>query len=311
MHELVHAFTVVALRYDRNLYEDIKTQMNYLQDSIGKARLSRELGSYEAAYAFENPYEFIAEFFSNPRLQKLAKGVKAPEEVESKSQNVFVRIINFIADKLRSLLKKKGGSYYEDLKEKLYSVVDRQLELQEAGKMIFKTPEEFAKAQRRAKGSAVNGVASATVIPTVEQEFHYRMAPMPFDDEVLVPSPGLFKGPGKFLTLSQLFDVSDEYSSLAGARHFATSKNLYEYNSGGKSSLYGVRDEASGAFVVVLAHPAGESDYSALVRTVAESSSPMVIGSASEDVFYYTALGLHPVHGSVHPWERWESRARC
>ena len=298
MHELVHAFTVVALRYDRNLYEDIKTQMNYLQDSIGKARLSRELGSYEAAYAFENPYEFIAEFFSNPRLQKLAKGVKAPEEVESKSQNVFVRIINFIADKLRSLLKKKGGSYYEDLKEKLYSVVDRQLELQEAGKMIFKTPEEFAKAQRRAKGSVVNGVASATVIPTVEQEFHYRMAPMPFDDEVLVPSPGLFKGPGKFLTLSQLFDVSDEYSSLAGARHFATSKNLYEYNSGGKSSLYGVRDEASGAFVVVRAHPAGESDYSALVRTVAESSSPMVIGSAPEDVFYYTALGLHPVHGS-------------
>jgi len=300
MHEIVHAFTVVALRYDRNLYEDIKSEMNYLQDSIGNKRLSRVLGAYESAYAFENPFEFIAEFFSNPKLQKLAKEVKTPEEIDNKKPSVFARIVSFIANKLKSLFKKKTGSYYTDLKDKLMSVVDRQVELQETGKVTFKTGEEFEKAKRIASGASVDGVAMSTKIPTVEENYNYAYDWTLFNDGNLVPTKGRFTGPGKYLSLSQLVAANDRYSSLIGMRRFVNSNNLYEYNSGTESSLFGVRDENSGVFVVVRALPAGGSDYSALIRTASESEVPMIIGSTSDNVDFYKAFGFHPVHsGSV------------
>lgn len=298
MHELVHAFTVVALRYDNGLYEDIKTQMNFLQDSIGKSRLSRELGSYAAAYAFENPYEFIAEFFSNPKLQQLAKEASLPETAGEKKTSVFAKIINFIVDKFRSLFGKKTDSFYNDLKNKLYSVVDRQVELQETGKALFKTSEEFNKAKSIASGAAVDGVLSSTKIPTIEEDYNYRYDWTLFGDGNLVPSAENFRGPGKFLSVAQLVDANDTYSSLAGMNRFVNSKNLYEYNSGTESSLFGVRDENSGSFVVVRAVPVGSSDYSALIRTAAESSMPMIIGSTPDNVAFYTAFGFHQVHGS-------------
>ena len=294
MHELVHAFTSVALKYDSELRDNVQTAMDFLQDSVGRKRLVEALGT-NGMYAFENPYEFVAEFFSNPKLQELAKSVEMPKtQEEEKPSNIFARIVNYIARAIRSLLKKDTGSFYEQLSGTLYNIVDRQVQLQEEGKMVFKTKDEFDKAKSLASGAKIEGVAFASKIPTVEENFDYRYTRMPDGfDEVLVPSPGLFNGPGKYLTLSQLVNANDYYSSYGGMSRFINSKNLYEFNSNTQSSVLGVRDERSGAFVVVRALLAG--DYDALIRTAAESRVPFVIGSTMQDVFFYTQLGFHPV----------------
>ena len=294
MHELVHAFTSVALKYDSELREDVQTAMDFLQDSVGRKRLMESLG-VSGMYAFENPYEFVAEFFSNPKLQELAKSVEMPKaQEEEKPSSLFARIVNYIARAIRSLFKKDTGSFYEHLEGTLYNIVDRQVQLQEEGKIIFKTKEEFNRAKSLASGAAVEGVAFASKIPTVEENYDYRYAKMPDGfDEVLVPSPGLFVGPGKYLTVSQLVNANDYYSSYEGMKMFINSKNLYEFNSNTQSSVFGVRDERSGAFVVVRALPAG--DYDALIRTAAESRVPFVIQSSLKDVFFYTSFGFHPV----------------
>ena len=165
-------------------------------------------------------------------------------------------------------------------------------------KMIFKSKDDFEMAKNLAAGASVDGVFESTKIPTVEQDFNYRYAPMPFGDDVLVPSPGIFMGPGKFLTLSQLVDANDQYSSLTGMKRFVNSKNLYRFNSGTDSSLFGVRDDYSGAFVVVRANIANGDDYVALLRTAAESNVPIVIAAPMNYVFHYTSFGFHPVHSS-------------
>lgn len=299
MHELVHAFTVVALRRDNELYENIKSQMNFMQDSIGRARLTRELGGYAAVYAFENPYEFIAEFFSNPKLQALAKEVSLPKAENEDKQSLFARIINYIADKLRSLFRRNDDTFYKRLSDTLYSVVDRQIQLQEEGKMMFKTKEEFDKAKKIASGASVNGVVSSPKIPTVEEEYNYMVDWTLFNDGNLVPSSAVFNGPGKYLSISQLVAANDEFSSLSGMQRFVTSRNLYEYNSGTESSLFGVRDDDSGVFIVVRSLPAGSTDYSALIRTASESEVPMIIGSTQDNVAFYEAFGFHPVNNTA------------
>ena len=295
MHELVHAFTVVALKYDHELYGNVKDLMEYFKDNIR----GNKLGS-DVSYAFKNPYEFIAEFFSNPKLQELAKKVSAPKEKENeKPVSIFAKIVNFIADAFRSLFRKeKHDNFYEKLRETLYSVVDRQIELQESGKMVFKTGEDFEASKNLASGAAVTGVAFATKIPTVEQDYDYRFEENLFGDSELVQSPGQFNGPGKYLTLSQLVAANDEYSSLAGMKRFVNSKSLYEYNSGGESSIFGVHDEHSGVFVVVRALPAGSADYASLVKTASESEVPMIIGSTPDNVAFYESFGFHRVHDS-------------
>ena len=303
MHELVHAFTVVALRYDKNLYEDIKSQMNYLQDSIGAARLARELGGYEAAYAFENPYEFIAEFFSNPKLQKLAKEVKSPEEIESGKTSIFARIINFIAEKLKSLFRKKGGSYYDDLKEKLYSVVDRQVELQETGKVVFKTQEEFKKSQRLAKGAKVDGVVFSSKIATVEDDMDFKFVEamddgfsgvrelLSFGDTSSDTNPGPV-----MLALSQLLNPEDEFNSTRGWNRLLENGSVYIYSNGSSSSLIGVKD--GDIFISVRALPiTSDGSFASLVKSVRNNSVPVIIGVNDSDVDFYTGLGMRVVGG--------------
>ena len=81
-------------------------------------------------------------------------------------------------------------------------------------------------------------------------------------------------------------------------KKFVTSKNLYEYKTNGDSSLLGVKDEESGAFVVVRALPAGGDDYANLLQEASKSEVPIIIGCPTEYVFHYTAFGFHPVHSS-------------
>ena len=285
---------LATINNDNELRESIKTQMNYLRDAVGLSKITRRLGDASVAYAFESPEEFIAEFFSNPKLQELAKSVQAPVTETEKKGNVFQRIVNYIANAMRSLLKRGDKSFYDKLNDTLYSVVDRQVQLQEIGKMVFKSKAEFDQAKSLAAGAAVDGVAMASKIPTVEQTFDYRYEEMPFEDEVLVPSSKLVIGPGKFLTIPQLVLVNDYFSSLRGMKRFVNSQNLYWYNSATDSSLFGVRDNYSEAFVIVRAYPA--NDYFALIKTVSESEMPIIIGSTEQDIHYYSRAGLHPVN---------------
>lgn len=304
MHEIVHAFTSVALKYDSNLRGNIQTEMDYIRDIVGDRKLMSALGA-GGMYAFENPYEFIAEFFSNPKLQEIVNGIKEPIETAEESTNIFVKIINFIAGALRHLFNSGKDSRFETLKKTLYSVVDRQVELHEAGEAVFKTKAEFDKSTRLASASSVQGVALAAKIPTVEENLDFRYVD-PIDGDRSAGVVELKKYSAdrtgqniQMNLLYQLLNPEDSYSSYSGMNRLLNSENVYEYSCGTSSSFIGVK--SGDVFVVVRSVPVVDSEgsYDTLVMNASSSRMPIILGVNESDVSYYKKLGMRKVHESA------------
>lgn len=301
MHELVHAFTSVALKYDNELREDVQTLMDYFQDKVGNARLTNLLG-IDGMYAFSSPYEFVAEFFSNPKLQEIAKTIEVPQIQEDKKTNIFSRFIHFISEAIKRLVNRGGNkTLYDKLNDTLYSVVDRQVELNESGKMVFKTKQEFNNARNLADGAKVDGVAFASKIPTVEENLDYRYV-TPYDEDRSTGVSELHSYPAeasapnmRLLGLLQMLNKNDEYASFNGMKRLLGADSVYEFNNGTGSSLIGVK--VGEVFITVRAVP--DSSYDRLVMRASNSKMPIVIGVSEGDVSYYEKLGMHPVHDSA------------
>lgn len=295
MHEIVHAYTVVALKYDSALRDKVQTQMDYMRDSLGDNKLRLALGA-NGMIAFRSPQEFIAEFFSNPSLQALAKKVEMPQTNEEKSGNVFVRFIKSLIESIKSYLthKKKDDTFYDNLYSLLSSVVDRQAELHEMGRRVFKSEADYAKAKSLASGAKVDGVAMSTKIPTVEEDYDYRYAMPIYGDR----SEGVIElhrmsdaSDITMVSLAQLLDEKDQFSSNSGMNRLIQSGNVYEYNNGTMSSVIGVK--SGDIFIAVRALPVtSDESYSSLLRSLANSKMPVVISVSPEDVDYYTKQGM-------------------
>ena len=301
MHELVHAFTAVALRNDAELRDNIKTAMDYLRDSVGHTKLSNTLGA-NGMYAFRDVYEFASEFFSNPKLQELAKSIQMPETNNEKKESVFHRIINWIASLFRR--GNKANTMYDKLNELLYSVVDRQVELQKSGKMIFKTQQEFNSAKSLASGARVDGVAFAMKIQNVDGDMTGRYV-LPMDEDRSSGISELRSYPIDTvrpdiatLQLLQMFMPNDRYSSYEGARKLLSSDNVYEFSNGNGSSLIGVKDGE--VFVTIRSLPVlGNNSYDSLIAAASDSKMPIIIAASPNEAEYYFNHGMHAVHGGI------------
>lgn len=299
MHELAHAFTSVALRYDSTLRDDVRTVMDYMRDTVGNNNLINALGT-NGMYAFDNEYEFIAEFFSNPKLQELAKNTEIPVNDE-RSSNIFQRIIDFISRAIRSLIGRRSNTLYDKLDDTLRSIIDRQVELNEAGKIVFKTADDFAKSSSLSKGAAITDIAFAMRIPTIEQIGQHKIGLMDIYDRSENVRNLRKTNAGDTVVdaviKSQLLNRDDNYSTYSGQKRLVSSDDVYEYNCGTSSSLFGVK--VGDIFVTVKSVPiVSDRSYDTLIRSVSNSEMPVIIGSSKEDVDYYKRLGMIELDGT-------------
>ena len=299
MHELVHAFTAAALRYDNNLRTEVRTLMQYFQDTVGHKKLMNAVG-VDGLYAFENEDEFVAEFFSNPKLQQLAKETEAPKQEGKESKSIFARFVNFIANAFRSVIGRRSGTLYDAIEDKLHSVVDRQVELQESGKVIFKSQQEFMQAKTIATGSKVTGVAFAMQIGAPSMNIDVRYTDTYSGDrrtdikELKSPTDEGAIAPEQLLKMAQILADGNEAVSYNWIKRLLSARDIYLFQNELTSSAI-VGKCVGDIFVVTDAFPAGE-DYMQLLRTASKSKLPMIIASSPENVNFYRNNGFNPVN---------------
>lgn len=287
MHEVLHAFTAVALRYDSTLYEDVQTAMDYFNGYLKENNLGKGL-TLADRYAFESPYEFIAEFFSNPRLQELAKNIQMPStKSEPETRSVFSKIIKAIVDTIKYLFnrnhKTHEASFFDSMYETFEKIVDKQVQLQELRKAEFKSEAEFKKAKGISKSAEVEGVVFAIKVPSYER---IVTDSFPIEDKNFVHLSE--KNKLDFSLRLQLLNENDDYSKTLNIERLFKDKDLYEYTVG-KASLLGAlkRD----VFIGVRAMPFNPTtDYMNLLKQSAYADVPMIVGiSKSERAFYEKA----------------------
>lgn len=292
MHEIVHAFTAVAVKYNSEMRGNVKSLMEYFLDTIGRNKLMNVLG-FDGMYAFENEYEFVAEFFSNPKLQQLARETAAPKVEDEHGENIFTRFINFIADAIRRFLGKKAPeNLYEVTEKTLLPLVDAQIALQESGKMVYKSPSEFGRAQRIATGGRVKNVAFACQLFTAPVSYSgWDEAQL----ESAVPVDMREKhSPYETDRLGRLLLPKDTSLTTGGMRAVLHDRNARLLRRG-NSTIIGTQQV--GVFVGTHCIPVfSDGSYDALVKELATSETPAVLGSSEQDVEYYKKLGLHPVN---------------
>lgn len=297
MHEVLHAFTAVALRYDSTLYEDVQTAMDYFRGYLEENNLGKELTQADR-YAFKSPYEFIAEFFSNPRLQELAKSIQMPStKSEPETRSIFSKIIKAVVDTIKYIFnrnhKTREATFFDSMYETFERIADKQVQLQELRQAEFKTEEEFKKAKNISKSAEVEGVVFAIKVPSYEE---IVTDSFPIEDKNFVRLSE--KSKLDFSLRLQLLDENDSYSKTLDIERLFRKKDMYEYKVG-KASLLGAlkRD----VFIGVRAMPFNPTtDYMNLLKQSAYADVPMIVGVSKSEKAFYEKAGWKLLDGTAY-----------
>lgn len=117
LHEVVHAITVDYLQSNSQAEKDIARIMRQLDNAIKSGNESLNI------YAFESPYEFIAEFMSKPLLREATKHIPY-QDVNGKT-NVFKKIFDIIKNAFLNLSgKNKNITLYDKAMDALTNIME-------------------------------------------------------------------------------------------------------------------------------------------------------------------------------------------
>lgn len=117
LHEVVHAITVDYLQSNSQAEKDIARIMRQLDNAIKSGNESLNI------YAFESPYEFIAEFMSKPLLREATKYIPY-QDVNGKT-NVFKKIFDIIKNAFLNLSgKNKNITLYDKAMDALTNIME-------------------------------------------------------------------------------------------------------------------------------------------------------------------------------------------
>lgn len=105
VHEAVHAATVANLARMAKVAGNPRTQadaqtMRGYNDLVALYTALKEMPEFKGEYAFKNLYEFVAEVYSNPRLQIKLAMVQAPKGLFAKAASLMDAFINAVRDVL-------------------------------------------------------------------------------------------------------------------------------------------------------------------------------------------------------------------
>lgn len=117
LHEVVHAITVDYLQSNSQAEKDIARIMRQLDNAIKSGNESLNI------YAFESPYEFIAEFMSKPLLREATKHIPY-QDVNGKT-NIFKKIFDIIKNAFLNLSgKNKNITLYDKAMDALTNIME-------------------------------------------------------------------------------------------------------------------------------------------------------------------------------------------
>ena len=117
LHEIVHAITVDYLQSNSQAKKDIARIMRQLDNAIKSGNESLNI------YAFESPYEFIAEFMSKPLLREATKHIPY-QDVNGKT-NIFKKIFDIIKNAFLNLSgKNKNITLYDKAMDALTNIME-------------------------------------------------------------------------------------------------------------------------------------------------------------------------------------------
>lgn len=117
LHEVVHAITVDYLQSNSQAKKDIARIMRQLDNAIKSGNESLNI------YAFESPYEFIAEFMSKPLLREATKHIPY-QDVNGKT-NIFKKIFDIIKNAFINLSgKNKNIALYDKAMDALTNIME-------------------------------------------------------------------------------------------------------------------------------------------------------------------------------------------
>lgn len=294
MHEIVHAYTSVVIGYDSGLRGNIRTIMDYIQTSIPHHVLVEALGT-NGMYAFANEKEFVAEFFSNEKLQELTKKMDAPGLVELEALGkthpgtVYDKIVDIIADLFAKLFGTgKSLKLFDVTRKLLYDVIDRQVELQELKELYFQNEEEFYKARKLSNSMRLTIPYDENRNPVrPSNELPEGMRRIPNGDMVDVwdiVQNGALLFPDDFrFKLTQILSLLNQ-------------DGIYEFKLNGRfSSILGIRQ--NDVFVGLIGSPVlRDNDFAQLLDRMAHAPWPAVIAADKDTLPYYKKNGFRQIH---------------